>query len=71
LFCGGDGQESDFCEPFLPEFSETNPADDFLVIFQDDHRLMIPIEDQLHDILLGHFGELPGENVLQVKQVFE
>jgi hypothetical protein len=32
---------------------------------------MISIKDQLYDVLFGHFGELAGKDVFQVKEKFE
>lgn len=32
---------------------------------------MISIEDKLDNVLLWHFGELPGEDILQIQQVFQ
>lgn len=32
---------------------------------------MVPIEDQLHNILLGHLGKLSSEDVLEVQQVLQ
>jgi hypothetical protein len=35
---------------------------------QDDHRLVVPIKDELHDVLLGHLGQLTRKYVLQVDE---
>jgi hypothetical protein len=32
---------------------------------------MISIKDQFDNVLFGHFGELPCEDILQIEQVFE
>ena len=68
---GGNGQEGDLCEAFLFELSEADAADYFHSISEDDHGFVISIEDQLHDVLLGHLGQLSGEDVLEVEQEFQ
>lgn len=32
---------------------------------------MVPVEHQLHNILLRHFGQLSRKDVLQVEEVFQ
>ena len=32
---------------------------------------MVAIKDQLHDVLFGHFGQLPGEDVLEIEEELE
>lgn len=71
LLGGGDGEEGDLCEPLLLELPEADASDYLGVVLEDDHGLVISIEDQLDDILLGHLGQLPGEDILEVEQVLQ
>lgn len=64
------GQKSDLGESLFLELSKTNAPDNFLIVFQKRHGLVIPVKDQLDYVLFGHLRQLPGEDVLQVEQVF-
>lgn len=45
LFGGSDSQEGNLCKSLLFELSEADASDHLRVVFEDNHRLMIPIED--------------------------
>lgn len=53
---GCDGEEGDFCEALSWVHPITDSADDFAAVLKDDHGLMVAVEHQLYDVLLGHLG---------------
>lgn len=64
-----NGEEHDLSEPLFQEHSEADASDHLGAVLLDDHRFMVAVEDQLDDVLLGHLGQLPAKDVLEIEQL--
>jgi hypothetical protein len=53
------------------EGTKTDTTNDLMIIYLNRKTLMIFVEHELHEVIPGHFGELPTKDVFQIDQIFQ